>query len=194
MHEIQFEESTHTYVVDGVEYPCVSDILRFLKNEIYADIPKSIIENAAERGTRIHKQIEAMDLNGTCEVDIDTKHHVLEYNAFFRKFDPEWLLIEKPFFHPELNYCGTIDRYGIIGGVRWLLDIKTVSNPNEQMIGAQLSAYSKLLEIAGYPVEKVGYLHLYKDKKYRLKELPNDDSLFMACHKIHFATAKKERK
>lgn len=194
MYNIEFDEPTHTYHVDGVEYPCVSDILRFLRSEVYKDIPESVLQIAADRGTRVHKQTEQLDKTGTCEVDFDTKHHILEYKAFRKKYDPIWNMTERPLWNPELCYCGTIDRYGLIDRKNWLIDIKTVSSPNVMMIGAQLSGYAMMLEANGYLVERIGYLHLYKDKKFRLKELTRDDELFKACLKIHTATAKKRRK
>ena len=54
MH-IEFIESSHTYLVNGIIVPSVTQIMKGDSDNVYNGIPSHILEKAAERGTAVHK-------------------------------------------------------------------------------------------------------------------------------------------
>ena len=60
MAQLIFYDTGHTYEVDGTKMDSVSEILRFLSKEEYDDINQYHLDNAAERGTAVHKSCEAL--------------------------------------------------------------------------------------------------------------------------------------
>lgn len=62
MAKLVFYDVDHRYTVDGQEVPSVSELTRFITREVYEDTPKLAMNNAADRGTRIHRATEALDM------------------------------------------------------------------------------------------------------------------------------------
>lgn len=52
MSRLIFYNDTHSYQIDGETLPSVTEILRFISREIYADATSWKLDNAADRGTR----------------------------------------------------------------------------------------------------------------------------------------------
>ena len=57
---IHFDESTHTYTIDGKEVPSVTEVCRFLSYDQKSDKPW-LARVAADRGTRVHAACAAID-------------------------------------------------------------------------------------------------------------------------------------
>ena len=55
MARLIFYDAEHEYTVDGVKYPSVSEILRFISREIYDDTNQYALDHAADLGTSVHK-------------------------------------------------------------------------------------------------------------------------------------------
>ena len=74
--ELIFDSEKHIYTLDmegqTLQLPSVTQILRFVSRELYGDIPQHILENAADRGTRVHEAIEMYEKFGWMETDTDT--------------------------------------------------------------------------------------------------------------------------
>jgi hypothetical protein len=60
-HKIKFIESSHTYIVGDRRLPSVSHIMSEMSKQYYTDINPEVLENARERGTRVHKAIEMFE-------------------------------------------------------------------------------------------------------------------------------------
>lgn len=71
MAKLVFYDVDHRYPVDGQDVPSVSELTRFITREVYEDTPKLAMNNAADRGTRIHKATEALDKFGAVEIESD---------------------------------------------------------------------------------------------------------------------------
>ena len=111
MAKLIFFDDTHTYTVDGDEYPSVSEISRFASREIYGDVMQYNLDNACARGSAVHKASEILDKYGTCECEEDIVPYIQAYVKFRKDFGiGDYVAIEKALANEELRYAGTIDR------------------------------------------------------------------------------------
>ena len=111
MARLIFFDDTHTYMVDGEEFPSVSEISRFASREVYGEVSQFNLDNAASRGSAVHKATEILDKYGKCECDEDIEPYIRAYVQFRKDFGiKDYAHIEKSLAHEELKYAGTIDR------------------------------------------------------------------------------------
>jgi hypothetical protein len=191
MARLIFFDQGHRYELDGEEIPSVSELTRFMSWEIYGDVAQFTLDNAANRGTTVHKLCEALDKYGQIECPADVAGYVQAYVTCLKEHRPTWELIEKPIYHPDKLYAGTLDRYGTLDGKAALVDIKTSSAIQKPLYGAQLNLYRMAL---GKDVDALYVLHLKKDGTYKLVEMPIEDATAQACITLHYALKKKKRK
>ena len=111
MARLIFFDDTHTYTVDGEEFPSVSEISRFASREVYGEVNQYNLDNACSRGSAVHKATEILDKYGKCECDEDIAPYIQAYVKFRKDFGiKDYAHIEKALAHEELKYAGTIDR------------------------------------------------------------------------------------
>lgn len=193
MNILQYFDKGHIYMLEGERIPCVSDLCRFLHREIYKDAPLWQLEAAADRGTKVHAATEALDKTGQAEIQDEYLPYLQAYVRFRQEHDVQWELIEYADYHPELRYAGTIDRYGLVDGIRTLLDIKTTYTVYKPLCGASLNLYRLILEAREKQVERLMILHLKKDGTYRPVWIDIDDSVPMAMITLHAALKRRRR-
>lgn len=194
MSDLLFREQSHTYLLDGSQIPSVSDLCRFLRQEAYKDAPAWRMEAAAARGSAVHAATQALDSDGCAGAPDEYLPYVQAYAAFHREHMVCWELIEKPFYHPDLLYAGTIDRYGTVDGHASLVDIKTTYTLCKPLCAAQLNLYRLMLAANGIDVQRLYILHLKRDGTYKLVRFDFDDLLPNALITIHNALRKRKRK
>ena len=198
MSNVVFDESTHTYTVDGQVLPSVTEIIRFLHYDTAVGADKAMRDYAADRGTRIHEACTAYDFDGEdAEVDADIVGYVQAYAAFKRDYGiADWLYYEKPIGSVELGFAGTPDRIGLIDGKMAILDFKTGSNVNKHALEAQLNGYEVLASttespykndpfLQGLRIERLVGLQLKKDGAYRIIDVPLRERFFATCLRLH---------
>lgn len=118
MARLIFFDDTHTYTVDGEEFPSVSEISRFASREVYGEVSQFNLDNACSRGSAVHKATEILDKYGKVECDEDIEPYIRAYVQFRKDFGiKDYAHIEKPLANEELKYAGTIDRIYNIDGV-----------------------------------------------------------------------------
>jgi hypothetical protein len=111
MARLLFFDDTHTYTVDGEEFPSVSEISRFASREIYGEVNQYNLDNAASRGSAVHKATEILDKYGKVECDEDIVPYLQAYVQFRKDFGiKDYEHIEKALANEKLKYAGTIDR------------------------------------------------------------------------------------
>lgn len=111
MARLIFFDDTHTYTVDGEEFPSVSEISRFASREVYGEVSQFNLDNACSRGSAVHKATEILDKYGKCECDEDIAPYIQAYVQFRKDFGiKDYAYIEKALAHEGLKYAGTIDR------------------------------------------------------------------------------------
>ena len=193
MAKLLFYDDTHRYTVDGEEVPSVSELVRFITRELYSDAPQYMVDNAATRGTKVHKATEAIDKFGSVEIESDIAPYVQAYVQFLKDKNPEWKKIEWAVCNEKL-YAGTVDRFGWMDGKPVILDIKTtqsISGLHKVSYRAQLNLY-KLAVWKEEPVEELWILQLKKDGTYKLIPIEFDDDLALACLTMHEAIKKSK--
>ena len=88
-------------------------------------IPWQARDEAAVRGTDVHKLAEELIHGREVEVPEHLAAHVEGYARWLDEFQVEPILTERPVANRTLWYAGTFDAIVVIDGVRWLLDWKT---------------------------------------------------------------------
>lgn len=195
MAKLIFYDADHSYTVGGERVPSVSEILRFISREEYGDIGQYTLDNAAERGSLVHKATESIDRFGNVEVDDAAAGYIKAYVHFLREHQVEWQDIERPLYHPVRKYAGTIDRFGTVDGGTALLDIKTNAVIKKTLVKAQLNAYEDMREANGEPkAESLYCLQLMNDGRYRLYPCERDMAEFDACYTLHTAMEKRQER
>lgn len=179
-------DGDHTYRVDGVIRPGVTEILKgvgFIDDTYYT--PES-----SQRGTYVHRAIE---LYHTVGLDIKTVHKsLLPYFEGYLKFLKEVRytnvvckdLVEKKLYHSIYQYCGRLDLAFTTDSGLNVFDIKTGSVPWHTKY--QLEGYGELIRYAGYKVHKLYALHLPGNGTYKMIQYGSarDLSVFQAATTI----------
>lgn len=191
---LTFNEDAHEYQVNGEIIPSVSEIIRFIAREVYGEVVQSVLDNAADRGTRVHKATQMLDVVHDVECDEDIVPYIQAYVQFLRDHKPHWSAIEKSMYSPEKKFAGTIDRIGELDGKTTIADIKTSSSLQKVLYGAQLNLYRMMAEENGIKVDRIVIVHLQKDGRYKLVDMPVDDNVASACLTLHNALKKNPRK
>lgn len=194
MRGLKFYDEGHIYEYRGERIPSVSEILRFMSREVYGDIDKYVLDNAAQRGTAVHSATEALDRYGTVECSEDIYGYIQAYARFLNEHTVEWKYIEAPIAHRRMKYAGTIDRAGMVDGCFSIVDLKTNAAIKKPLVKAQLNGYRKLLTERRERIENLYCLQLLPDGRYRLYPTAIDDTEFMACYKMHIAMQKKQKR
>lgn len=185
---LTFEKDTHTYRLDGVVVPSVTQILKEFGLVDFSGIDPDVLKKAADRGTYVHKCCELIFHN---DLDIDAiDPEAVPYVQAFQKFLAEQcghdgfkiIEMEKAIFHPFLRYAGTLDILAERFKEPWIIDIKT---------GAPQISYA--LQTAAYEncfpaVHKRACLYLSRDGKYRLHPYTdgNDVRIWQSCVSLYW--------
>ena len=162
---LQFDEATHTYTVDGVEYPSVTTIL---KDAGLIDTSQPwYTEWHRDRGTQVHKALELFDQGDLDEESLDPE--IRPYVDAWEKFLAESRCgieqIEVRCWNKAKRYAGTIDRVLKWGPGVTICDIKC--GPRAAWHGLQTAAYGEFIH------GRVPYrccVHLSADGKFSVSE------------------------
>lgn len=175
MAEFLFDEATHTYTLNGVVIPSVTEICAPITCGKYP--PVGVVQQAAARGSRVHELCALYDMDALPdEIESDLVGYVKAWAAFCRDYKPVWQYIERP-LHGEIDagqpFAGTLDRIGVIDGFNRVVDIKTTSNldrPSKVSLCCQIAGYEWLADLNDIPID-FGYglgVQLLKTGEYRV--------------------------
>lgn len=173
--EIEFDEASHTYKLNGVKIPCVSDIMEPLKNAHYSGISEVTLKKAAERGTILHNAIENWIKFGIEDVPQEYEGYFKCFLDFMTEKNPKILGSEVRMYHKLLKYSGTADLIADINGEITLIDYKSTSVISDMNCSVQLEAYAQALASHGIRIARKGILPLRKDGKSQMVEYPAKD-------------------
>lgn len=184
---LEFDETTHTYRLDGRVVPSVTQIIKPLID--YSHVPADALERARQEGTAIHRMVE-LDCAGDLDID-GLPDWLRPYLSAWHRFrsDTNFQIerSESRVYHPLMRYAGTLDLLGT--GLfsrrtrRMLVDVKR-SFAAGRAIGVQTAAYANCID--GPKVDRAG-LQLRSDGTYRLR-IFNDAAhlaVFLACLTLH---------
>ena len=197
MSKVQFDESTHTYTLDGKELPSVTHIIRYLAVDKANNADQNMAMIARERGSAVHEATVMYDYSGDIPDDFPAEYapYLEAYVQFVRDYKPGWELIEHQMGNATLGFAGTLDRFGFIDGKLCILDIKTRYKVDIPSLSAQLTAYHDLLlneqfeRLENANIRHLG-LQLMRTGKYRLYETDSEkgSDLFYSCRRIYQTT------
>ncbi len=185
---IEFEPSTHTYTVDGVIKPSVTQVLEACGIIDYRQIPYETREMALTRGRRVHTLTQYFDEG---DLDESAVHPSLEgYLIGWQRFREQHEIGRLPITHLEhrgahvAGYAGTVDR--VFGG-KVLADIKTGAAP--WWVRIQLASYTEMLYASGTEVQQRICVELPGNGTFRVLTIPRlhqraDFNSFMAALRV----------
>lgn len=159
-HIVEFIDDIHQYLVDGCMVDSVTQILGVKYRNDYASVPPAVLNNAAKRGTAVHKAIENFNISGYD----DGSEAVRNFKFLQKQYGFEVLDSELPIviFKDDMPIaCGRLDMTMLIDGQTGIADIKTVSSLNKEKIAYQLNLYRiGLMQSYGVDAKFLKIIHL----------------------------------
>lgn len=138
---IEFIESEHIYIVNGIIVKSVTQILNELFPNKYKNVPLKILNDKSLYGTKVHKAVE--DLENGKEPIMDSvyiEESINQYQRLKEKYNIE-VIEQEQMIHYEYYYAGRFDMIADIDGKHCLCDIKTTSVVDKNYLSWQLSMY-----------------------------------------------------
>jgi hypothetical protein len=157
-YEVEFIQETHTYIYEGVMIPSVSAIMSPMSEKKYATISKGRLENAADRGTRVHNSVEVFEKYGLITHDKEIKPYLLAYRVAKKLHNFEVLDTERKLTNGR--YGGTLDMIARLDGKIIIIDLKATSVINYDLLEVQLAAYHELCRANNIDIHETWVLHL----------------------------------
>jgi len=186
---LTFNESKHEYKYNGLIIPSVTQILRGSGLVNLDWIPKELLEEKADLGTKIHKTTELYDQD---TLDYEKLHSLLKnylngWIKFRETFQFEPLEIEPEYYHKIYRYAGRIDRVGIVKKEITIVDIKSGTHQKTHEI--QTAGY-QLLYNSNKPKKEQSTKRLLvylKENDFKVEENKNktDESVFLSALTIY---------
>lgn len=171
---LEYDDTTHTYLVNGIIVPSVTQVMRVKFGNKYEGIRSDVLNRAAERGTTIHKAIE-----NYCKGMDDGSKEVHNFNFLMNYYKIKPVKNEVPIILMVDNQpviAGRLDLVLQENDTLSLADIKTTSQLDKEYLAYQLNLYRLgYMQSYGERIDKLYGLHLRGDKR-KLVELPiNED-------------------
>ena len=152
METLEFLESEHIYLKNGILVPSVTQILQLIFPNKYKNVDKTILNKKASFGTEGHSIIEKLDVS---DINIAKNQFLGIKNKDLEVCIREYLqLVEKhkiePLEHEKMvsykySFCGTLDLIANIEGTRSLCDIKFTAELDKEYLSWQLGMYALAL-------------------------------------------------
>lgn len=168
---VEFIEESHIYVYEGVMIPSVSAIMNPMSLQKYATISKARLQNAAFRGTKVHKAVEVFEKYGLATHDKEIKPYLMAYRIAKKLHNFEVLDNEKRLTNGR--YAGTLDMIAKLDGKLVIIDLKATSVINYDLLEVQLAAYYELCQFNNIKIDETYVLHLKPGSFKFLKIEPN---------------------
>lgn len=171
---LEYDDTTHTYLVNGVIVPSVTQVMQVKFGNKYEGIRSEVLNRAAERGTAIHKAVE-----NYCKGMDDGSKEVHNFNFLMNYYKIKPVKNEVPIILMVDNQpviAGRLDLVLQENDTLCLADIKTTSQLDKEYLAYQLNMYRLgYMQSYGERIDKLYGLHLRGDKR-KLVELPiNED-------------------
>ena len=176
---VSFDAETHRYFLNGNELQGITGLLhKHIFPDQYKDIPKFVLDRAAERGTMVHESIELLDAGfapAESTPELENYKRIKAENGLSTVAN-EYLVTDKEHFASGIDLVLSDKEDKII-----LADIKTTTVLNKEYVRWQTSIYAYLFELQS--------LDLKVSKLYALW-LRGDKSEFAEVERIDTAIVK----
>ncbi len=191
--QLFFDEAEHKYTLrrEGfvdIILPSVTQIMEPLERKVYGDIYSFTLDNAADRGTRLHRAAEQYLKYGFRNVDDDCAGYFDGFMKFLADH-PDWKPVhsEYRFYHKAFLYAGTADLLMETPGGLTLIDFKTTAQAYTRLWGVQLAAYWQGIQNhSGHlNIQQARVVQFNKAGEYVMHEIKPNMPLFLACLQIY---------
>ena len=168
--EVEFDPVDHTYLVDGVIVPSVTEILKSKFND-YAFVSRAVLEQASARGTELHKAIELYETTGQTSALQEFRNYLfLKKRIGFRNISNEIPVIYEE--NGRVLFAGQLDQIVEVNGMLGINDFKRVSAPNKEKIAYQLNLYKIAYEQSYHQqIKSLSFMQLREEVR-RFTPLP----------------------
>lgn len=139
-HVLEYYDNTHTYLLDGVQLPSITQILKIRFGAKYDRVDRETLKRAAERGTAAHEAIEKYCTQGI-ESDLI---EVRNFKFLQRLYDFTVIENEVPvilFKNQKPIAAGRLDMVIRIGDRLGGADIKRTATLDKEYVAYQLNLY-----------------------------------------------------
>ena len=187
MSILKFDKESHLYTLDDVKIPSVTSVLSSTRISDYSNIPSQILEEAAARGTAVHRVLELFDMGQLTECPEWAAEYLSAWEKFKTEMDVKILACEMRVFHKKMWFAGTLDRIAIIGEKKYIVEIKTTSavmRSHEIQTAAYSMAYRSQCNERSI---NRGAAYIWGSGKYRFvpHKSKKDENLFLSALHIH---------
>ena len=185
METLRFEKETHTYKVNNILIPSVTQIIQSAGLVSFNTVNPDILERAKKFGTACHLACELNDREqlDMKSLDENLKPYLISWQKFKKDMGiTEFTEIEKQVYSKRFGYAGCLDR--LWGDM--LIEIKT-STTIPKTTGLQLAGYQQAYtEMAKTRIKKRLCVQLLGSGTYRIEEYKekSDFRVFTSCLNI----------
>ena len=114
--ELRFDEARHIYILNGLEIPSVTTIMKPLSNAEYKGISESVLNRAAEKGTAVHNAAENWVKFQIDDIDPEYRGYFDAFLAWWDEKKPVAVGSEVRLYHKIMRYAGTADLIAWVDG------------------------------------------------------------------------------
>ena len=164
---VSFEDITHSYLLDNEIY--LMGVTSLMKKHSlapnYEGIPADVLQKAAERGSKVHKDIEDYCNGRAVAMTKELKAYI---SCGVKAIANEYLVSDNQIVASSIDIVADAGN-----GAVDLIDIKTTSTLHLEALSWQLSIYAYLFHLANpdVPINKLYGLHI-KAGKAKMVEVP----------------------
>ena len=140
-YTLEYDDDTHTYLVNGEIVPSVTQSLTARFADKYKNVMSGVLQRAAERGTAIHKAIENYCRTGEDDGSVELHN----FNFLRKYYGFEVLENEVPiiiFKDDQPKAAGRLDLVLKVGDDMAIADIKTTAVLDREYLAYQLNLYA----------------------------------------------------
>ena len=138
---LTFDEEKHEYRFNGEVIPGVSTLCDLILGKPYKDVPKHILENAADFGTNVHLAIEYYNEYGLKKNLPPAQEHCLNEWISLKEKHKVQIIESEKIVHYNGLFAGTLDARAIFKNKRYIIDYKTSAAMNNERYSLQSSLY-----------------------------------------------------
>lgn len=168
---LEYIDDTHTYLVDGIIVPSITQLIKMKFNNKYDAVPKEVLKKAADKGTAMHLAIELYEKENKESDLVELK------NYKFLKKHLKWQVIasEIPiilFYNDKPIAAGRLDQVIEMNGKKGINDLKRTASFDKEYVALQTNLYRiGYKQSYGSEIDFVSGLHL-RDNTRKFYKLP----------------------
>jgi hypothetical protein len=181
-HTLEYFESGHIYLVDGLIVPSITQLLKVRFGRKYESVDQGTLQRAADAGTKVHDAIQNL-----CETgEIADLPEVRNFMFLKRQYKFEVIDCEIPLIlhlNDEPVAAGRCDMSIVMGGQIGGADIKRTSSLDKEYLAYQLNLYRiAFRQCYGIEWEFLRGIHLREDVRKFVQIPVNEDMAWQLVH------------